>query len=59
MFDRTDILFFSPGRPPPFYEALAKEAYNTHISNPEVSFLVINPPLQTLFTPPAPLLHHT
>lgn len=24
-------------RPLPFYEALAKEAYNTHISNPEVS----------------------
>ena len=32
------------GRPLPFYEALAKEAYNTHITNPEVSlcFMVIN-----------------
>ena len=25
------------GRPLPFYEALAKEAYNTHITNPKVS----------------------
>lgn len=35
-------LFPPPGRPPPFYEALAKETYNIHISNPEVSFLIVS-----------------
>lgn len=44
MFDMADIHLFlpPPGRPPPFYEALAKEAYNTHISNPEVSSLIVS-----------------
>lgn len=44
LFDMADIHLFlpPPGRPPPFYEALAKEAYNTHITNPEVSSLVVS-----------------